>query len=168
MSALLWTIRSSSWGGLGLRPGPANSERQRERRGGLRGGRVEMQKSIKISNYFKYKSQLSSSELHDSSNKQDLLNVFTGCWRRWATALNFNILNSGRYRIHRCVKVVKCFLSTVKENTKHWTSASGAARSVFILSSPVGGEGWHVKARPDNLLSLWGTYKTSPSGLLCI
>ena len=118
MSALLWTIRSSSWGGLGLRPGPANSERQRERRGGLRGGRVEMQKSIKISNYFKYKSQLSSSELHDSSNKQDLLNVFTGCWRRWATALNFNILNSGRYRIHRCVKVVKCFLSTVKRKHK--------------------------------------------------
>lgn len=28
MSALLWTILSSSWGGLGLRPGPANSERE--------------------------------------------------------------------------------------------------------------------------------------------
>lgn len=31
MSALLWTIRSSSWGGLGLRPGPANSEGERGR-----------------------------------------------------------------------------------------------------------------------------------------
>lgn len=40
MSALLWTIRSSSWGGLGLRPGPASS-------GGERGRGVE-----KHMNYF--------------------------------------------------------------------------------------------------------------------
>lgn len=37
MSALLWTIRNSSWAGLGLLPGPAISEHTRER-----------EKSIKI------------------------------------------------------------------------------------------------------------------------